>query len=224
MKLSRLAYEVVKSTLKLGNSEFMYEAFRQKDFDSDKDYSTDIDNCFTEINQAIHRLSDLNKIPFKLEPFYTNNGSPIFDFSTIDIKIKHIVSIVKLNENNGDYENVPFRNIGAKKVVLMGIGSSSQKLFVEYIEDIPNFTYEDFDYTDYAETGKYNDIDLLDYGINESMCSKIILYASSRLFAKVDPQIAAKEENIAEQYFNDIPVHGTSFLQKAIKVAYHIGD
>ena len=104
MKLSRLAYEVVKSALKLGNQEFVYEAFRQKDFDSDIDYSADIDNCYTEINQAIHRLSDLRKIPVKVEPFQTNQGSSIFDFSTTELKIKNVVSIVKLNESNGDYQ------------------------------------------------------------------------------------------------------------------------
>ena len=73
-------------------------------------------------------------------------------------------------------------------------------------------------------TGEYRDVELSDYGINESMCSKIILYASARLFAKVDPQIAAKEENIAEQYFDSLPVHGTSFTQKVIKATYRIGE
>ncbi len=225
MKLSRLAYEVVKSSLKLGNQDFVYEAFRQKDFDSDVDYSADIDNCFTEINQAIHRLSDLNKIPFKVESFETNEGSSIFDFSTTELNIKHIIAIVKLDESNGDYENIPFRTMGANKVNLMGIGKASQTLYVEYVEDIPNFTSEDFDYSNYEDVGdEYTDVDLKDYGINETMCSKIILYASARLFAKVDPQIAAKEESVAEQYFDALPVHGTSFRQKVIRAAYRIGD
>lgn len=224
MKLSRLAYEVVKSALKLGNQEFVYEAFRQKDFDSDIDYSADIDNCYTEINQAIHRLSDLRKIPFKVEPFQTNQGSSIFDFATTELKIKNIIAIVKLNESNGDFQTIPFRTIGGSKVNLLGIGENSQKLYVEYAEDIPNFNEDDFDYSEYAETGEYRDVELSDYGINESMCSKIILYASARLFAKVDPQIAAKEENIAEQYFDSLPVHGTSFTQKVIKATYRIGE
>jgi len=224
MKLSRLAYEVVKSALKLGNSEFVYEAFRQKDFDSDIDYSADIDNCYTEINQAIHRLSDLRKIPYKVESFQTNKGSSIFDFATTELKIKNIIAIVKLNESNGDYKNIPFRTIGATKINLLGVGEASQKLYVEYVEDIPNFTDDDFDYSNYAETGEYQDVELSDYGINESMCSKIILYASARLFSKVDPQIAAKEENIAEQYFDSLPDHGTSFTQKVIKAVYRIGD
>ena len=42
MKLSRLVYEVVKATLKLGNSEFTYYAFREKQFDGTVDYSSDI--------------------------------------------------------------------------------------------------------------------------------------------------------------------------------------
>lgn len=224
MKLSRLAYEVVKSSLKLGNQSFLYEDFRLKELDLD--YASDFDNCFTEINQAIHRLSDLNKIPYKVEPFYTNSGSSIFDFAITNLKIKNIIAIVSLDETNGDYENIDFRNIGATKVNLIGIGTNPRKLYVEYVEDIPNFTSDDFDYSQYDpnDENSYKDVDLLDYGINETMCSKIILYASARLFAKIDPQISAKEENIAEIYFDSLKDHGTSFLQKKIKAKYVIGD
>ena len=50
----------------------------------------------------------------------------------------------------------------------------------------------------------YEDIDLKDYGISESMAFKIIKYATARLFSKIDPQIAAREETLAEQYFTDL--------------------
>lgn len=223
MLLSRLAYEVVKSALKLGNQEFIYDAFRHNDFDSDIDYSNEIDNCYLEINQAIHRLSDLRKIPYKVEKFTTNGGS-IFDFTTTDLKIKKIIAIVKLNEKTGDYVNIAFRTMSSTKVNLLGLGEQPQSLYVEYVEDIPNFSNDDFDYSNFAANGQFRDVDLKDYGINETMCSKIILYAAGRLFYHIDPQMAAKEENLGEQYFDDLPNHGTSFNQKNIVPTFRIGD
>lgn len=224
MLLSRLAYEVVKSALKLGNKEFIYSAFRQKDFDSDIDYSNDIDNCFVEINQAIHRLSDLRKIPYKVESFVVKSGSSIFDFATTDLKIKEIKNIVKLNEKTGEYTNIPFRTMSATKVNLLGLGENMQKLYVEYVEDIPNFSSEDFDYSSYTDYGEYEDIDLKQYGINETMCSKIILYSAGRLFARIDPQIAAKEEALGEQYFDALPTHGVSFETRRVSAVNRIGE
>ena len=157
MLLSRLAYEVVKSALKLGNQEFIYESFRQNEFDSDIDYSNEIDNCYSEINQAIHRLSDLKKIPFKVEKFTTNGGA-IFDFATTDLKIKSIISIVKLNETTGEYRNIAFRSMSSTKVNLLGVSEKPQSFYVEYVEDIPNFSNDDFDYSNFVENGQFREL------------------------------------------------------------------
>ena len=72
--------------------------------------------------------------------------------------------------------------------------------------------------------GTYEDIDLKDYGISESMAFKIIKYASARLFSKIDPQIAAREEVLAEQYFTDLPTYATAFFQNKILKKYKVGD
>lgn len=220
MLLSRLIYEVVKSTLDLGNEEFIYSAFRAGDFDNDTDYSKDIANSFNEVNQAIHRLSDLRKIPYKVEAFKTNAGTSIVDFSKTGLKIKNIISIVNINSTNGSFTCYSFRNMGYKKVNIIGLNTSfSNSLFVEYIEDIPNFNRDDYNYSDEESI----DVDLSDYGINETMCSKIILYASARLFAHIDPQISSKEEYLAEQYFDQLENHGTSFSQNKIEAKNVIG-
>ena len=223
MKLSRLVYEVVKATLKLGNTEFTYHAFREKQFDGTVDYSSDIDNSYIEINQAIQRLQDLKRIPLKIEQFKCGNDL-VFDFKELNLNIKDIKNIVSIDKTTGDYTNIPYRNLGVEKVYLLDTSVRNKELFVEYEEDIPNFTSDDFDYSNYATDGTYEDIDLKDYGISESMAFKIIKYATARLFSKIDPQIAAREETLAEQYFTDLPTYATAFFQNKILKKYKVGD
>ena len=56
------------------------------------------------------------------------------------------------------------------------------------------------------------------------MAFKIIKYATARLFSKIDPQIAAREETLAEQYFTDLPTYATAFFQNKILKKYKVGD
>lgn len=220
MKLSELVYNVVKSTFDFGESAFTYDSFKEGLFDDSVDYGAQKINSFTEINLAIHRLSDLRKIPFKVEKFSTSVDSSIMDFSSLGFKVKKVIAIVKLDERSGDYYNFGFRNIGAKKVNIIGLNTTKpQQLYVEYIEEIPNFKESDFDYSE----GNNKDVDLEDYGIDENMCSMIILYASARLLYLADPQLSYREEYLGEQYFDQLESHGSSFLQKRVQPISRIG-
>ena len=62
MKLSELVYECVKNVKYLDDPNFTYESFMLGDYDNDMDYSNSINNVFTPLNTAIHRLSDRRKI------------------------------------------------------------------------------------------------------------------------------------------------------------------
>ena len=58
MKLSKLVYEVVKSVSFNDDTNFTYDGFIRGQYDNDFQYAVAINNAFTPISTAIHRLSD----------------------------------------------------------------------------------------------------------------------------------------------------------------------
>ncbi len=79
MQLSKLVYEVVKNVKYLEDTGFTYEAFVRGEYDNDLDYKNSINNAFSPINEAIHRLSDRNKIKHKIELIGKANNNGIID-------------------------------------------------------------------------------------------------------------------------------------------------
>jgi hypothetical protein len=214
MKLSELTYQVVKNVIYLEDAGFSYEAFVNGDYNNDQDYANFINNAMVPINEAIHRLSDRNKIAYKL----LSIGEPkdnLIDTSRLNTKIKKIKSIFYLGKNDR-FIRVGFREFSAGLIYIETVIRCP--LFIQYIEDIKHLS---------IETGeRYNkekDIDLYNIGITETMCDYIIEYAQGKLLEPIAPELANLHINRAEQYFDDLEEQQTYFTQDVVEKRYGIG-
>ena len=197
MKLSNLVFECVKNVKYLDDQNFTYNSFLSGEYDTVDDYSNSINNVFTPLNTAIHRLSDRNKIGSKVESVNFPNNENILDISSFKNDVKRIVNVFTLN--NGQYNRCNFRELGKDKLYLSNV-TGNKTIYVEYLQDIPHFKKEDF----YFSEGTQKDVDLRDYGIDETMCSYIIEFVKGYLFEQISPELANAHRIYAEQYFNDL--------------------
>lgn len=209
MKLSEITYQVVKNVKYLEDTGFTYEAFIQKEYDGDQDYTLSINNAMAPINEAIHRLSDRNKIAFQVASLGTPNNA-LVDISHIN-KIKKIKNMFYMN--GSDYEAIGFREYGKGLVFIERV--LNQPLYMQYIEDIRPFKMSDI----YDEE---KDIDLSTIGITETMCDYIVEYAQGKLQEPIAPELANLHITRAEQYFDDLDEQQIVFAQKVITRKFRI--
>lgn len=221
MKLSELVFEIVKNVKYLEESSFNYEAFIRGEFDQDPDYANSINNAFAPLNEAIHRLSDLNKIKFKIEEIQsTPDKNGLIDISSLTYDIKKIVNVFSLN--SGEYTHIEFREFGKDKLLLFN-ASNFNNFYIEYIQDIKHFSKLDIYFIeDSNSTLDKRDVELKEIGINETMCSYIIEYCQGKLLEPIAPELANLHLTRAEQYFNDLDTQQTSFCQKNVTKKYRI--
>ena len=220
MQLSELVYNIVKNVKYLEDNNFSYEAFVQGDFDHDMDYANSINNAFTPLNEAIHRLSDLNKIKHKIEALSKPNNSGIIDLGPIAYDIKTIINVFTIS--NGDYSRVQYREFGRDKIMLLNYNPNAD-YYIEYMQDIKHFSRSDiYVYEVENEMLEQHDVDLAKYGITNTMCSYIIEYCQGRLLEPIAPELANMHLTRAEQYFSDLDTQQTSFFQKSVKKTYRI--
>ena len=210
MTLSELTYAVVKNVKYLEDAGFTYDAFLQGDYDADQDYSNSINNAIAPINEAIHRLSDRNKILYKIATLGVPN-SALIDISQFARHIKKIKNVFYMNGSY--YKKVGHREYGKEFIYVEVV--MNYPLYVEYIEDIKSFKKEDI----YNEE---KDIDLYTLGITETMCSYIIEYAQGKLQEPIAPELANMHITRAEQYFEDLEEQQTSFNQEVVSRKYGI--
>lgn len=220
MQLSKLVYEVVKNVKYLEDTGFTYEAFVRGEYDNDLDYKNSINNAFSPINEAIHRLSDRNKIKHKIELIGKANKNGIIDLGTLAYNINKIINVFSLL--NGNYVHVEFREFGKDKLLVTS--NSDNELYLEYIQDICHFSKDDiYFFTDNNNIIEKKDVDLKkDYGITETMCSYIIEYAAGRLLEPIAPELANMHITRSEQYFDDLEEQQTPFSQNKITTKYRI--
>lgn len=220
MQLSKLVYEVVKNVKYLEDTGFTYEAFVRGEYDNDLDYKNSINNAFSPINEAIHRLSDRNKIKHKIELIGKANKNGIIDLGTLAYDINKIINVFSLL--NGNYVHVEFREFGKDKLLVTS--NSDNELYLEYIQDICHFSKDDiYFFTDNNNIIENKDVDLKkDYGITETMCSYIIEYAAGRLLEPIAPELANMHITRSEQYFDDLEEQQTPFSQNKITTKYRI--
>ena len=211
MKLSKLLYLSIKDVVYNNDSSFTYENFMEGSFDNDIELSLQINNCFSPLNAAISRLLDLDRIPYRYEKI---NGVSA-DLTEFAYPVKEIVGV-----HNGK-EAVGFKQFGNEIVLLW-----STKAFVEYKEDIKQFSKEDLVPLEYEEDGSYQDknIELKDYGIAESMASYICEYVKGKLLEPIAPEMANLHISTAENYFMNIMPNRKNSLQSAVQHKYNIGD
>ena len=228
MKLSKLVYLVVKNVKYLDDDGFLYEAFINGDFLKDPDYKNSIVNAMTPINEAIHRLSDRNKIAFKTYNVGLPNNNqlklPYAEEEIIDpdteeteiiryplLHIKKIVSVFYLYNN--EYATSNFREID-KDTIWIG-DDIKVNHNIQYVEDIEDFDLEPIFYKDL-------DPELKDFGISNTMCDYMIEYAQGKLQEIIAPELANLHLTHAEQYFSDLEDQQTAFTKNHIKRKYSI--
>ena len=204
MLLSEMAFEIVKSVSFSDDLGFNIDSFRSGEYLTDPEYINAINNVFTPLNMAIHRLSDRRKLQTKIEPLILEGNIANFE----GLKVKSIVSIFYLKNN--DYEKVEYRNFGKNKVLITRV--QNYPIYIEYYEDIKNFNSNDIRYDEF----EVKDIDLNDYGINETMSSYIIEYAKGKLLEIIDPGLANWHLADAEQYMQDLEDQKSIFSQKKV--------
>lgn len=213
IKLSELVYEIVKNVKYLDDPGFTYESFIAGEYDNDIDYSNSINNVFTPLNTAIHRLSDRHKLKNKvviLNPIEKG----FTDITSISNDIKTILNVFYFT-NKGEYTKVSHREFGRDKL-LINNGNPLTVYYMEYIQDIPRFKRKDF----YYREDESVDVDLTYYGINNTMVEYIIEYCKGMLFETIAPEIANLHLTRAEQYFDDLDNQQTLFSQNTISTKY----
>lgn len=225
MLLSKLVYLAVKNVIYYDDKSFNFLNFKMSKFDSAPEYAQNIHNVFTPINEAIARLSDLNRIPFVVEQVNMNNiVDGVILFSNLQRKVKQIVSVAQ--QYGSAYRTLEWRAFGLNQIKIFDYINPNKPLFVEYKEDIPQFDEDSFLY-EYNEDGseRYaSDVDMSEYGITDSMCNFIMEYAEGKLNEPVAAELANMHITRAEQYFSNITAVTSAFPQREIEVRFGIGD
>lgn len=205
MKLSKLVYLCVKNVILYDDESFSYDGFIKGKFNGNPDYATSINNVFSAINQAISRLSDLERLPYRVEEVTLEDYA--FNISDLEHNLKEIVAIAYIDS----YKNItPLAfDIVGNQVIVKGVVSNA-KVHVEYKEDIFFIQGESY-YYEYTvnELGEdtlitSKDIELRDLGINDQMCNAIVEYAKGVLNEGVETALANMHITRAEQYFVNI--------------------
>lgn len=215
MKLSTLAYDVVKNVKYLDDFGFTYNAFIEGKYDGDPDYSNSINNAFAPINEAIHRLSDMDKVAFEVEAMPVIDGN-IGDLTAIrkEKPIKKIKCVFAMDGSS--YRALPFREKGMNQVFLLTPLARNEAAYVQFSRDIKPFSKDDIYYfTDGTEVTQ-NDVELSDYGISETACGYIIEYAQGKLQEQIAPELANMHLTRAEQYIADLETSQTAFYQASV--------
>ena len=212
MKLSELTYQVVKNVIYLEDAGFTYKAFIDGEYNEDQDYANFIVNAMVPISEAIHRLSDRNKIAYKI----VSVGEPkenLVDISQLNTQIKKIKSVFYMK--GGQIIRVGFREFATGFIFIQNV--LRYPLYIQFIEDIPHLSIGTG--VNYSEE---KDINLKNVGISETMCDYIIEYAQGKLLEQIAPELANLHINRAEQYFDDLEEQQTYFAQEVVEKKYGI--
>ncbi len=237
LKLSRLAYEVVRDSIVMpNNTELTYDDFIKRSddyFSANSDWSLQFRMVFPAINVAIARLVTYNKLPYftvekrlqTLKDYKQSTNSQelvgcmdylvkMADLSNLEYR--RIINAV-IPKVNG-WVNCDFR-IEGKKLILKGF-INAPAILLEYQKKIPIFDKKSIvasevtdDGTEYVDTN----IDLEDYGFDEVAYTFVKCYAESEIMKELDPAQANNMLMLAENYFSDMEQRLPNYNQRAIK-------
>ncbi len=218
MKLSELAFETIKSVVLYDNSrefsllnfrEYCYSLTTNSGSDTEgisinQDYKRNADNVFIALNRAFQRLANFDKLHPIQKRSVVNEFNEL-DYSEFVPSVSYILNLVNAYGNN-----VPFRNVGLDKILILE-NAKNKILLVEYYPELPFFTFSDIAYHkgDTNEEIVDNDIDLRKtYGISNMTCEYLKLYAKSVLLKDIDPSESSAILNQAESYMLDLEDYG----------------
>ena len=245
MKLSELVFKTVKNTVYLDDVSFTYDRFKKGEFDDTADYGMYINNALLPINEAIARLNDLNRIPFSISNELSVDSDGIVAIPS-ELNVKEIIAVGNITPYG--VRIVDYRPFGANQIMILNntgfslayntklevpYSNNGDKVRLEYKQDIKHFDNNDWYYfndylledseieeTDYDDD---KDVELKDYGINDSICNYIIEYASAKLSEDINASVSNLHINRAEAYFSNIEPCKSAFRQNVITPKYKIG-
>lgn len=224
MNLSKLVFLCVKNAIYYDDASFSFDNFKRGLHNGNPDYATNINNVYLPLNEAIARLSDLERIPYKiLEVNNIING--VINLTNIEqennLKIKEVINVAVLPK----FVKIDHKNLGGNKVLINGNISTPRDLVIEVKEDIPYFDSTYYFYKkDNEETLEEHDTELRDYNISNSMCNYIMEYVMGKLTEQINPEIATMHITRAEAYFNNIRPNYSNLTQRVVEKIYRIED
>lgn len=225
MNLSKLVYLCIKNAIYYDDASFSFDSFKKDMFNGSPDYATNINNVYLPLNEAIARLSDLERIPYKVLKVNTPQDN-ILNLKSIEnennTKIKEVINVVKLP----NYEKVEHKNMGNAALLLFNVSHFVDKyVYIEYKEDIPHFdsTYYNYRKDDTDLTEEF-DVDMRDYNISDSMCNYIMEYVMGKLTEQINPELSNMHISRAEQYFANIRPNNSNLTQHSVKTVYKVGE
>lgn len=215
MKLSRLIFECVKDSINIPNFNFDEFSFLAGDFNTSKDYSSQISGVFDSVNLALARLYDSNKISYATEEMTIESNNFKFDKG-------EIVNIVVPYKSS--YRRLEFRTLEFGTRIKIFETKMPLNILVEFKKRIPHFTEIDLKSIVLDEENKIivqdNNIELLEYGITDYMCAYIKSFVKGQLMEYLAPDLANMHNNRAEQYFQNIQKASTAFTQNQVRTSF----
>lgn len=210
MKYSKLIYLCAKNVIYYDDSDTTYSAFLLGNVHNHPDYSMFFNNLFTPLNTAISRLNDLEKIPYQIERVVAVNSA--FSILELSKKVKEIIGIAKMK--HGKLIPIPYTKIGNEIIV-----QTDGEVFIEFKEDIPYLTEEDYSYNSISGLPQEEqDFDMKDrFNIDETMCAYIIEYVKGVLTESVDVKMSDIHLARAESYFTNISRTHSTLKQINVK-------
>lgn len=210
MKLASLAYEIARDAIEFP-SGFNKEGFIRGDYDSDRDFNSQISFAFNYINLALSRLVTSRKTHLKVAKKIPNEVGYL-EFG--DGEITAIVSDVSPN-----YKRVYFKPF-LEGVAVEG-DYASKVVYVEYRPAIPRWSLESIRNQELGEDNlpyyEEVEIELEDYGVTDEMCSYIKEYAKGGLLEYLSPDLSTKHTQMAENYFSALKTRYTDYPQRGIE-------
>lgn len=216
MKLANLAYEIVRDAIEFP-SGFNKEGFIRGEYDSDRDFSSQISFAFNYINAAFNKLTTAKKTKLKSA---TKTSDSIGYIGFTDGEITSVVS-----KATPDYKLVRYKTCGDG--IAIERTYIQKPIIIEYRPTIPHFALEDIrsqemdddDELYYEEV----EIELNDYGITDEMCAYVKEYAKGGLLEYLSPELSQKHIMMAESYLSNLKTRYTEYPQREVEDAFRGG-
>lgn len=225
MKLAGLIYAALSSIDGISQAEFCSAIFGPIDRSDDQGSQTlasggelfeRISSALSAINLGLQRLFTSGKTLLKT--------TVVYPISSSEIKFQNGV-VTAVVTDSGSGHRISFKTIPTGILIdRKDIPSSPMKsaLLIEYRPSIPFFTLDDIRELSIGDENEpeyvEKEVNLLDYGVTDEMCSYLIEYAKGQMYEIVSPDLAAMHINNAEAYIASLKTVYTSFPQE------HVGN
>jgi len=140
MKLSKLLYECAKAATNYGDQSFTYLSLMTGEALNDENYANAVPTALTNINGFLQRLSQLRKLPAKIEAFDVSDDDASIPYERFSEKPRSIVAIFQ--RFGKSYRNLEWRKSNHDVRILEAF-DRSKKVYVQYRPEVPYFTMSD---------------------------------------------------------------------------------